>query len=252
MGPSTMRLRESSPFDMVIQDTQLNHRSIDPATKTRSWAATAYLPPKVRARANLTILTDTLATKVVLEPDEASGDGYKAKGVKVISHDVESGASGARERIILARGEVVLAAGALHTPQLLELSGIGGSELLERFQIPVVVDNPHVGELCHELSSQPKGRVDTDSRTGEHLQDHPGVCMGFEVADGVFSGDMMRDPNVLQALIEQYQANGAGPLGQSVIKSTAYVPSKWLSVYMNCILHKSLSFADILCPICSS
>lgn len=56
------------------------------------------------------------------------------------------------------------------------------------------------------------------------MQDHPILCQSFEVADGVMSGDVMRDPNLLQAVIAQYQANREGPLGQSLI-SSAYVPS---------------------------
>lgn len=60
--------------------------------------------------------------------------------------------------------------------------------------------------------------------TGEHMQDHPILCQSFEVADGVMSGDVMRDPNLVQAVVAQYQASGEGPLGQSLI-SSAYVPS---------------------------
>lgn len=56
------------------------------------------------------------------------------------------------------------------------------------------------------------------------MQDHPILCQSFEVADGVMSGDIMRDPNLVQAVVAQYQASREGPLGQSLI-SSAYVPS---------------------------
>lgn len=56
------------------------------------------------------------------------------------------------------------------------------------------------------------------------MQDHPILCQSFEVADGVLSGDVMRNPDLVQAVIAQYQANREGPLGQSII-SAAYVPS---------------------------
>lgn len=60
------------------------------------------------------------------------------------------------------------------------------------------------------------------------MQDHPILCQSFEVADGVMSGDVMRDPNLVQAVVAQYQATREGPLGQSLI-SSAYVPSMFLS-----------------------
>lgn len=59
------------------------------------------------------------------------------------------------------------------------------------------------------------------------MQDHPILCQSFEVADGVMSGDVMRDPNLVQAVVAQYQATREGPLGQSLI-SCAYVPSMYL------------------------
>lgn len=58
------------------------------------------------------------------------------------------------------------------------------------------------------------------------MQDHPIICQSFEVADGVMSGDIMRDPNLVQAVVAQYQASREGPLGQSLI-SSAYVPSMY-------------------------
>ncbi|KAJ4390760.1 hypothetical protein N0V93_004358 [Gnomoniopsis smithogilvyi] len=168
--------------------------TIHPETKTRTSAVTAYLNEDVRKRSNLTVITDTMVKRVILEPVDGS-DEFFAKGVEVRSKD-------GSEKTILAAGEVVLAAGALQTPQILELSGIGDRKLLEKYDVPVKIDNPNVGE---------------------HMQDHPILCQSFEVADGVMSGDVMRDPNLLQAVIAQYQTNREGPLGQSLI-SSAYVP----------------------------
>lgn len=56
------------------------------------------------------------------------------------------------------------------------------------------------------------------------MQDHPILCQSFEVNDGVMSGDVMRDPNLVGAVAAQYQATREGPLGQSLI-SCAFVPS---------------------------
>lgn len=169
-----------------------NPASIDPATKTRSYAVTAYLDADVRKRPNLVVLTDTLVKKILTEK---RGEDIVATGVAVRTP------SGEKE--IKAKAEVILAAGALQSPQILELSGIGDRKLLEKFGIPVNVENSNVGE---------------------HLQDHAIVCQSFEVNQGVPTGDVLRDPNVLGALVEMYTKNGgAGPLGESTI-SVAYAP----------------------------
>ncbi|KAK1753791.1 hypothetical protein QBC47DRAFT_430764 [Echria macrotheca] len=169
-----------------------NPASIDPATKTRSYAANGYYSPEVAGRKNLVVMTETLVKRIVFD---TSGDEVVATGVEISTKDGET-------RTASANLEVILAAGALQTPQILELSGIGGKELLEKHGIPVVIDNPHVGE---------------------GMQDHPIVCQSFEVADGVPSADMLRDPAVLQAFMGMYQSGGEGPLGQSTI-SVAYTP----------------------------
>ncbi|KAJ4291454.1 hypothetical protein N0V88_006050 [Collariella sp. IMI 366227] len=172
-----------------------NHASINPSSHTRSYAASGYYTPEVAKRPNLSVLTETLVKRIIF--DTSSGGDPVATGVEIITKDGET-------KQVSASAEVILAAGSLQTPQILELSGIGGRDLLEQHGIPVVVENPNVGE---------------------HVQDHPIVCQSFEVADGIPSGDVLRDPNVLNALVGMYQADnaGAGPLGQSVI-SVAYAP----------------------------
>ncbi|KAH8649870.1 hypothetical protein BX600DRAFT_387997 [Xylariales sp. PMI_506] len=174
-----------------------NPASIDPTGHTRSYAASAYLGPEVRARANLVVVTDTVVKKVLTRKENDSED---VVAIGVVIQGPQDG-----EREVTARREVILAAGAFQTPQLLELSGIGDARLLESHGIPVVLDNPNVGE---------------------NARDHAIVCQSFEVKDGIPSGDILRDPNVLNAVIQLYNdpsTPGAGPLGQSTI-SVAYAP----------------------------
>lgn len=166
--------------------------SIDPVSKTRSFAATAYYTPEVRSRPNLTVLTGTTAKKVVFD---TTGSEPVASGVLVVSKD-------GSERTITTSKEVILSAGALMSPQILELSGIGSKPLLEGLKIPVVVENASVGE---------------------HLQDHLISCQSFEVNPDVVTSDVLRDPAVLNALVGQYQASREGPMGQSNF-SVAYAP----------------------------
>ncbi|KAL7796478.1 hypothetical protein V8C37DRAFT_371821 [Trichoderma ceciliae] len=165
--------------------------SIDPATHTRSYAVSAYYTSEIASRPNLTVVTETTVKKVVFDTSRAEP---VAVGVLVRSKDgTEKTLSG---------NEIILAAGALMSPQILELSGVGNKSLLESLNIPVLVDNPNVGE---------------------NLQDHPIACQSFEVNPEIPSGDVLRDSNLLNALIEQFQDGGKGPLGQSNI-SVAYSP----------------------------
>ncbi len=93
-------------------------------------AARAYLLPHVGCRPNLSVLTRAHVRRVIF-------DGRRAIGVEV--------EQGGHRRVITARIEVVLAAGAFQSPHLLMLSGIGNGEALSRLQIPVVHHLPGVG-----------------------------------------------------------------------------------------------------------
>jgi choline dehydrogenase len=95
----------------------------------RHSAYTAYVEP-VRSRPNLTVRTAAQVRRIVFE-------GRKAVGVEL----VESGAS----RIVRASREVILSAGALNSPQVLMLSGIGPAAQLQQHGIPPLVDSPGVG-----------------------------------------------------------------------------------------------------------
>jgi choline dehydrogenase len=99
------------------------------------WSATkAFLRP-VLQRPNLRVLTDAHVNRVVID---ASGGTRRATGIEV-RH--AGGVS-----TISARREVILAAGAIGSPQILQLSGVGPGALLQRLGIPVVHDAPGVGE----------------------------------------------------------------------------------------------------------
>jgi choline dehydrogenase-like flavoprotein len=97
-------------------------------------AASAFLRP-VRARPNLSILTDTLVTKVLFE-------GTRAVGVETRQEGIAS-----QHR---ADRTVILSAGALESPKLLQLSGIGPAGLLRDLGVPVLVDSPAVGAHMRE------------------------------------------------------------------------------------------------------
>jgi choline dehydrogenase-like flavoprotein len=109
-------------------------------------AAQAFLRPVVK-RPNLRVETHAQITRVRLE-------GRRAVGVEFVQQNVPRHAA--------AKGEVILAAGAVGSPQILELSGIGPAALLRQHDIAV----------AHELSG-----------VGENLQDHLQIRMAFKVSN---------------------------------------------------------------------
>ncbi|HEX6721965.1 MAG TPA: choline dehydrogenase [Burkholderiaceae bacterium] len=108
---------------------QVTHRNGE-----RCSAAKAYLAP-ARARPNLTVITGVRVTRIVL-------DGRRATGVEFIQ-------SGHLQRLHAAR-EVLLCAGALQSPQVLMLSGIGPADELARHGIACAHDVPGVGRHLHD------------------------------------------------------------------------------------------------------
>ncbi|TRO59903.1 GMC family oxidoreductase [Streptomyces sp. IB201691-2A2] len=97
-------------------------------------AARAFLHPAAR-RPNLTLSVDTLVTRVLTEKGRAVG--------------VRAGSAG-RETDFRARREVILSAGSIATPKILQLSGIGPAETLKSAGVDVLVDSPHVGGRMRE------------------------------------------------------------------------------------------------------
>lgn len=96
----------------------------------RASAATSYLHP-VMKRPNLQIMGKALATRIIIKNRRAVGVEFVRDGISQTVH---------------ASGEVILAGGAMNSPQVLELSGIGQGDLLRGMGIEVLHDLPGVGE----------------------------------------------------------------------------------------------------------
>ena len=109
----------------------------------RSSASSAYLRPVLK-RANLTVLTDAQSRKVLFEGTRATGVAFRHQGA---------------DKQAMARAEVILSAGAINTPQLLMLSGVGPAAHLGAHGIAVVADLPGVGQgLQDHLAAHVKYR----------------------------------------------------------------------------------------------
>lgn len=119
---------ENDDYNGASQDG-FGYYQVNQKDGRRVSAAAAYLDP-IRKRANLTIWTGAQAQRILL-------DGRRATGIEVIQRGTVRQAH--------ARGEVILAAGAFHSPQLLELSGIGDPEILSAAGIDLAHAAPGVG-----------------------------------------------------------------------------------------------------------
>ncbi len=159
--------------------------STSPVTQRhgRRWsAADAYLRP-ARSRRNLTVRTHVHVRRVLLE-------GRRAVGVQTLNADGST-------RTIRATREVVLAAGALNSPQLLQLSGIGDPAHLAAAEVPLVHELPHVGH---------------------HLRDHL-VSLVVRLTDVPVSlASAQRPVHLLR-----YLARRRGPLTSNVAEALALV-----------------------------
>ncbi|KAF8905300.1 alcohol oxidase [Mucidula mucida] len=139
--------------------------TIDSKTSTRTYSTTAYYQPNA-TRENFSVLVGANVNKIVFA--EGEGD-LTATGVE-FEYD-------GKTYVVNASKEVVVSAGSLKSPQILELSGIGRKDILEAIDVPVKVDLPGVGE---------------------NLQEHTNVGISFELPDSITSDtlDIMRDPEL--------------------------------------------------------
>ena len=150
--------------------------------------ASAYARPAMQRR-NLTVQLRAQATRVLFTGGRASGVEYRRGGERQVAQ---------------ARREVLLAGGAVNSPQLLELSGIGAGRLLQQFNIPVVVDAPAVGN---------------------GLQDHLAVSYFFRSRVPTLNDELAPFLGKVKAAL-RYALTRAGPLAMSVNQAGAFLRSR--------------------------
>ncbi|GAB3982203.1 GMC family oxidoreductase N-terminal domain-containing protein [Plantactinospora veratri] len=150
----------------------------------RCSAAAAYLHPAA-TRPNLTVRTRAHAHRVLVE-------GGRACGVRVQRFDEVVD--------IRARREVIVAAGAYNSPQLLMLSGVGPADRIAALGLPVLVDLPEVGR---------------------NLQDHPATYLVFTHDEPVSLLSAGEERHV-----RQFEADGSGPLSSNVPEAGGFVRTR--------------------------
>ena len=143
----------------------------------RCSASIAYLRP-AQARGNLAVETDALVTRILLDGNRAAGVEYRQHGTL---------------RSVYVSGDIVLSAGSIQSPQILELSGIGDPAVLKGLGVPVVANLPGVGE---------------------NLSDHYHIRTTYRATGFVSVNDLLRRPwlHGPKAWLE-YQMFGTGMFG---------------------------------------
>ncbi len=146
-----LQMRENTDFNGEEQEGvgfyQVTHKDGE-----RCSAARAYVLPHLATRANLKAVTGARTTRILFEGGRAVGVEYR---------------QGGETKVARARREVIVSAGALQSPQILLLSGIGPGAELARLGIPVVADR---------------------SAVGQNLQDHPDFIFGYKTKNRDFVG----------------------------------------------------------------
>jgi choline dehydrogenase len=120
--------------DFNAEDFGIGWHHVDIKNGKRSGVRTAYLEPAL-TRQNVTLSSNSQATKLLIENNRCVGVEYQQDGALKTARDSQ---------------EVIVCAGAIQSPKLLMLSGIGNPEQLQQFNIPTVVNLPGVGENFHD------------------------------------------------------------------------------------------------------
>ena len=142
----------------------------------RSYAATGYLRPNL-GRSNLKVLCEAMASRIVLEGDTATGIEFVHQG---------------RKHQVRASKEVVISAGTVQSPQILELSGIGDPAVLSAAGIETKVKSVGVGA---------------------NFQDHVLGGMLYDLKDGITSLGSLHGAEYQKAQEKMYRDTGKGPYG---------------------------------------
>ena len=151
-------------------------------TTSKGWrcsTATGYLKP-VRARKNLTVATGAHACAILFDEGHAIGVRYRQQGSMKEAH---------------CNSEVLLCTGAIGSPQLLQLSGVGPASLLRQFEIPLVCDSPGVGE---------------------NLQDHLQFRLSYECSQPITTNDALNSLSGRAKLGWQWLSSRSGALAVGI------------------------------------
>ncbi|KAI2612579.1 GMC oxidoreductase [Hypoxylon fragiforme] len=154
-------------------------RSINPTNSTRSYALPAY-GFELAARPNVKLMHVSRVIKVNFEGTRAIGVDY----VELL----------ANKTYTVKAKETIVSAGAVNSPRVLLLSGVGPRQHLEELGIPVVAESPEVGL---------------------NFFDHHYVVTMFNATPDIITAKQLRDPALLAPFLAEYRENATGPLAST-------------------------------------
>ena len=153
-------------------------------------AARGYIHPFMKTRANLNVITNAHATRIIFEGKRAVGVEFR---------------QGKEVRQIRARREVILSGGAFQSPQLLMLSGVGDAAALAKHGIASVQHLPGVGQ---------------------NLQDHPDFVFGFTSDAPYFAGLSFGGIARIVKGIGQFRRERRGPMTSNVAECGGFLKTR--------------------------
>ncbi|KAI1746317.1 oxidoreductase [Xylaria scruposa] len=170
-----------------------NLASIDSVKRERCHAAKAYYS-SIQQRENLHVVLEAQVTKIIF----SDGQPPKATGVQY-SH-------GGQIKVANAQKEIIISAGALQSPKLLELSGVGNADILRQHKIEVIKDLPGVGE---------------------NLQDHIVCDISFAAEENkmeTLDALARQEPKAVEEAMLNFVQKHEGVLTSSGMMTYAYLP----------------------------
>jgi choline dehydrogenase len=187
-GAMELGYERNDDFNGAKQDGVGYHQTTTRNGK-RCSTAVGYLHP-VRNRPNLRVVTGALAEKILFEGKRAVGVAFREHG---------------QPRTVRAAREVILCGGAVNSPQLLLLSGVGPADQLAQFDIPVV----------HELRG-----------VGQSLQDHYSAPIKLKCRLPITVNDVMQSNAKKLKVGLQYYLFGTGPLTMAAGPAALFVRTR--------------------------
>ncbi|TVY80359.1 Dehydrogenase xptC [Lachnellula suecica] len=192
----------TEPANGTAAGGMLIPNSINPDNQTRSTARLSYFDRFIDTRPNLHVATNQHVFRLIVDAPRRTRlrdypDGLWISGVQFIPDGTLS-----IQNVSCSR-EVILSAGAVHTPQILEFSGIGDPNVLNQFDIPVKINIPGVGN---------------------NFQDHPYLGVVYYVSNTSFLTLSMiyNNPTLLTQAEQEYYVNKTGPWTAGAINTVAF------------------------------
>ncbi|KAJ0162546.1 Oxygen-dependent choline dehydrogenase [Colletotrichum tanaceti] len=194
--------------------------SMSPTNQTRSDARTGYFDSAI-SRSNLHVVTGQTATRLIVGLPVSSAEGDQRR---IVGVDFSSGLFGINKTVTSSR-EVILAAGAIQSPTLLQVSGIGPRQVLESLNISVQIDLPGVGNNFqdHPMAHFP---FDCEHRNVFLESQNVQLTSGPDANSYLFTSRDLTGASFEDAL-KTFLTNHSGPLTAPLVNTVAFPSLLW-------------------------